>query len=106
MSRRRESVTNEISLTSLNGYFMLLVALAVVGLTLASFVFFPAALRGPDIPLRMLVIAVGVFIAAGLYMLQPKQGAVLMLFGAYRGTDRSEGLRWANPLYVKRKISL
>ncbi len=42
----------------------------------------------------------------GLYMLQPNQAALLLLFGSYRGTDRSEGLRWSNPFYVKKKQSL
>ena len=42
----------------------------------------------------------------GLYMLQPNQAALLMLFGSYRGTDRNEGLRWANPFYLKRKMSV
>jgi regulator of protease activity HflC (stomatin/prohibitin superfamily) len=31
---------------------------------------------------------------------------VLQLFGAYRGTAKQEGLRWANPFYSKRRISL
>jgi len=48
----------------------------------------------------------GVWCWAGLYMLQPNQAALLMLFGSYRGTDRSEGLRWANPFYVKTKMSV
>ena len=43
---------------------------------------------------------------AGLYMLQPNQAALLLLFGSYRGTDRSGGLRWANPFYSKTKISV
>lgn len=43
---------------------------------------------------------------AGLYMLQPNQAALLMFFGSYRGTDRSEGLRWANPFYVASKLSV
>ena len=43
---------------------------------------------------------------AGLYMLQPNQAALLLLFGSYRGTDRSEGLRWANPFYLKKKVSV
>jgi regulator of protease activity HflC (stomatin/prohibitin superfamily) len=42
----------------------------------------------------------------GLYMLQPNQAALLMLFGSYRGTDRNEGLRWANPFYLTRKMSV
>ena len=47
----------------------------------------------------------GVWCLAGLYMLQPNQAGLLTLFGSYRGTDRSEGLRWANPFYIKKKIS-
>jgi regulator of protease activity HflC (stomatin/prohibitin superfamily) len=43
---------------------------------------------------------------AGVYMLQPNQAAVLTLFGSYRGTDRSDGLRWANPFYATNKISV
>lgn len=54
---------------------------------------------------RVLLIATGIFVLVGLYMLQPREAAIA-LFGEYRGTDRSEGLRWANPLYHKRKISL
>ncbi len=51
-------------------------------------------------------VLVGVFIVAGLYMLQPNEAAILTFFGRYSGTDRSKGLRWANPLLLKRKISL
>jgi len=42
----------------------------------------------------------------GLYMLQPNQAAILLLFGSYRGTDRAHGLRWANPFYSKTKVSV
>jgi regulator of protease activity HflC (stomatin/prohibitin superfamily) len=41
-----------------------------------------------------------------LYTVSPNQGKVLQLFGEYRGTTRHTGLRWANPLYTKRAISL
>jgi regulator of protease activity HflC (stomatin/prohibitin superfamily) len=47
-----------------------------------------------------------VWCLTGLYMLQPNQAALLLLFGSYRGSDRSEGLRWANPFYVKKKVSV
>ncbi|HPD31420.1 MAG TPA: SPFH domain-containing protein [Phycisphaerae bacterium] len=43
---------------------------------------------------------------AGFFTLQPNEGAVLLLFGAYRGTSRRDGLQWANPFYKKLKISL
>lgn len=42
----------------------------------------------------------------GFYMIQPNQAAVLTLFGDYRGSDRTPGLRWANPLYTDEKVSL
>lgn len=45
-------------------------------------------------------------ISVSFYMLQPNQAGVLMLFGDYRGTDRTPGLRIANPFYTKEKVSL
>jgi regulator of protease activity HflC (stomatin/prohibitin superfamily) len=42
----------------------------------------------------------------GLYTLQPNQAVLLTLFGSYRGTDRGDGLRWANPFYGKKKMSV
>lgn len=52
------------------------------------------------------LVAPVVFILCGFYMLQPRESAILTFFGRYVGTDRAEGLRWANPLYSKRKVSL
>jgi regulator of protease activity HflC (stomatin/prohibitin superfamily) len=49
---------------------------------------------------------IGLICLTGLFMLQPNESAILTLFGKYIGTDRSEGLRWAFPLYVKRRLSL
>jgi len=60
--------------------------------------------------LGIVLVAVGYVVAsvvaAGFYMLQPNQAAVMTLFGDYRGTDRTPGLRIANPLYRKEKVSL
>jgi len=58
------------------------------------------------IALRVLLLLAGLAMLAGLYMLQPNEAAILTLFGQYTGTDRSEGLRWANPFLRKRKLSL
>ena len=43
---------------------------------------------------------------AGFFVVQPNQGKVLLLFGRYVGTVKDEGLRWANPFFQKRVISL
>jgi regulator of protease activity HflC (stomatin/prohibitin superfamily) len=42
----------------------------------------------------------------GVFTVSPNQGRVLQLFGSYRGTAREPGLRWANPFFTKRAISL
>jgi len=42
----------------------------------------------------------------GFFTLQPNISAVLTLFGKYKGTVRDSGFHWANPLFLKKKISL
>ncbi|SEK79472.1 SPFH domain / Band 7 family protein [Pseudoxanthomonas sp. GM95] len=54
----------------------------------------------------IVVIAVGIFVLCGVYMVEPNQAAVLSLFGKYAGTVKDNGLRWNNPFYAKKKISL
>ena len=43
---------------------------------------------------------------AGFFINQPNQAKVMQLFGHYVGTTRDAGLRWANPFYTKRTVSL
>jgi len=52
------------------------------------------------------VLILDVLAAVGLFAVAPNEGQVLQLFGAYRGTVREAGLRWANPFYTKKRISL
>lgn len=100
------TASREAGARSFNGYVMLLVLLV-------SMLWFGWAMSSviPDQPdadfLGMgLSIAVFVFVSSGFYMLQPNQGVALTLFGAYKGTDRNEGLRWTWPWMGKAKISL
>ena len=53
-----------------------------------------------------LVVVVAFFCLFGLYMVEPNQAAVVSLFGKYVGTVKEQGLRWNNPFYSKRKVSL
>jgi len=58
---------------------------------------------------RLLAVPLGIvvfFCWFGLFMVQPNQGAVMQLFGRYIGTVREAGLRWANPFYSKKAVSL
>ena len=61
---------------------------------------------GPTLALFVCAVLLAFWCLGGLYMLQPNQAALLLLFGSYRGTDRERGLRWANPFYAKTKISM
>ena len=47
-----------------------------------------------------------VFLTKGFFQVQPNQGVVMQLFGRYAGTARETGLRWTNPFYAKRPVSL
>jgi len=78
------------------GLIVLLPVLAITGVARTPWLLVPLALLS----------VTGVFLLVGLYMLQPNEAAILTLFGQYTGTDRGEGLRWANPLARKRKLSL
>ena len=53
-----------------------------------------------------LALVVTVFLMIGLFVVNPNEGRVLQLFGDYAGTVRVPGLRWANPFYTKKRISL
>ena len=97
--------TTERTRASANGYLAAVAGFVLVAGTVASFFAAPGGGLWSILP-RVLLILAGVALLAGLYMLQPREAAILLLFGEYAGTDRSEGLRWANPFYVKRRISL
>lgn len=46
------------------------------------------------------------FLLAGLFAIPPNEARVLQLFGRYIGTAHDPGLRYSNPLYTKRRISV
>ncbi|MFN3453260.1 MAG: SPFH domain-containing protein, partial [Sphingorhabdus sp.] len=74
-----------------SGYAMLLVALAAVIGIVAS------ATQIGEAPWAPFALVLGVvilaFVAPGFYLLQPNQAAAILLFGDYKGTDRTTGLR-------------
>jgi regulator of protease activity HflC (stomatin/prohibitin superfamily) len=93
---------HEVQARSGSGY-SLIVILFVLQLASAAGVFFmPVIIKIPLLLLAVLIFACWF----GFYMVQPNQGKVMQLFGQYAGTDRKTGLRWANPLYSKKSVSL
>ena len=97
--------------STFNGYLLLLLWVALLAWTIWSFLAFAGnADRGVFIG-WLLAGAVGglvlaVLVLCGFFMIQPNMSAVITLFGAYRGTERSEGLRWIWPWMGRKKIAV
>jgi hypothetical protein len=69
----------------------------------------PSGEEDPDTAL--LIGAIGLFVftlflMGGHFIVAPNSARVLQLFGDYVGTAKVPGLRWANPFYTKKQMSL
>ena len=53
-----------------------------------------------------LLVPIILLLSAGLFTVAPNEARVLQLFGSYVGTVRDTGLRYTNPFYSKRRISV
>jgi regulator of protease activity HflC (stomatin/prohibitin superfamily) len=99
--------TSERPASTYSGYAMLIVLLLAIVIDIFSIVSLP---NGPGGALNVVVIIaatiVFILVMPGFYMLQPNQAAAITLFGEYRGTDRTTGLRWTWPWKAKKKISV
>ncbi|MBL0769204.1 SPFH domain-containing protein [Sphingopyxis sp. XHP0097] len=49
---------------------------------------------------------IGTLILAGFYLINPNEAAAIQLFGSYKGTDRTPGLRWVLPWLTRKKIAV
>lgn len=99
-------IHTEKSFKSLNGYVAILIALVAFSISAYSMLGVITQSKSANLVVVGVCVVIGVFMLIGLYMLQPNEGAILTLFGSYRGTDRESGLRWCLPFYARRKISL
>jgi len=91
-------VIKELGRNTLPGLLMLLVALATIVIGIVLF--------GASKGISVVAIIIGIFMLFGLFIVQPNTAQVLQLFGRYVGTERAEGLRWANPFFSKKRVSL
>jgi regulator of protease activity HflC (stomatin/prohibitin superfamily) len=93
----------KVSSTS-SGYLAILGFFVLLGLGILGLVFYHQEVIG--IVFSMLCFAGAVFISLGLMVVNPNESSVLVLFGEYKGTIKSNGFFWINPFFVKKKISL
>lgn len=89
---------NEKELNSVSGYLHLGIGLImmIIGAGVAT----KAAILG------VLISVIGVILLKGLFVVNPNEAVVTMFFGDYMGTMKQGGLRWVNPLFGRKKISL
>lgn len=90
---------NEKNLTSISGYVLLVVGLVLLGSSVLFFLW-------KAIGLAIVVLILGTLVLTGLSVINPNEAVVTTFFGDYTGTMRQNGLRWVNPFYTKKKISL
>lgn len=91
-----------------SGYLMLMLLLVTIAATVWSVMNAtryeePRIMQIAPIFLTAFLFAL---IAKGFYLLQPNEAAAIQLFGSYKGTDRTTGLRWVWPWMSKKKISV
>ena len=85
--------------------------LAFVALGGIAWLFWSGVAREDPVAAQV-VTSVGLFllwwfmVGGGFFMVAPNEAKVLQLFGDYVGTAKITGLRYANPFYKKRKLSL
>ncbi len=83
----------------LSGYIMLLAVVACIVTIVFGIMHRNPIIIFPTIVAFLLIIV-------GFTIVSPNGSNVMTLFGAYKGTIRSNGYYWVNPFYKKQKISL
>ncbi len=100
----------EIPRSTLPGVFTLIALIVVAALCVYGIIDTARTAPRDEQPLRIILFVVVLIVNslcfAGLFTVQPNQGAVLQLFGKYVGTVRRSGLHWANPFFSKKHISV
>jgi len=82
-----------------NGYVMLTIILSLILLPILGLIM-------TKMFLLFIPIGLGLFLLPGFMIINPNESMVLILFGAYKGTAKSNGFFWVNPFFTKKKISL
>jgi regulator of protease activity HflC (stomatin/prohibitin superfamily) len=99
-------VIREIERKVTSGGVMLVLLFVATGFVVLGLVGSVRTENAGQAVVMALLLSALIILWAGLFTVQPGQGRVLQLFGGYVGTVRAPGLRWANPFFTKRAISL
>ena len=99
--------SRERAASASSGYVMLVVLLLAIAMQIYGVV---GLVKDNMTALSLASLTVGtlllILVSPGFYMLQPNQATAITLFGDYRGSDRTTGLRWTWPWMIKKKVSV
>ena len=90
----------------MSGVGMLLFLVAVLIAAAVGFVYGVTIENLPTILVGAVTWVVAAFLLRGLFTVNPNEARVLQLFGAYAGTVKTPGLRWSNPFYTRKRVSV
>ena len=99
-------MVRERAYNGLPGIPMILTLIALEAVITSALVMIAPGRNPLAIGLTVFALALVGFLMFGVFMVNPNQGKVLQLFGEYHGTAKIQGLRWANPLFTKKGVSL
>lgn len=91
---------------ALSGIPMLLLFTALIIADIALLIFAGKNKIVPLLIVCLTALPVLLVLLAGFFMVNPNESKVLQLFGRYVGTVDDSGLRWANPFFGKKAVSL
>ena len=99
----------ELRISAASGYLLLLVDVVLYIAAVYAFVSIKRVESMSPIAVTftgLAILSVAILVSCGFFTVQPNKAVVLQLFGKYVGTVKDEGLRWANPFFGKRSVSL
>jgi len=99
-------MAHEKDIRGASGWLMVAVLIVIAGL--AIFVFVRGVLaEAPELIVSaMVVFGLDAFCFAGLTVVYPNEASVITLFGVYKGSIKSQGFWWVNPLTRRKRLSL
>jgi regulator of protease activity HflC (stomatin/prohibitin superfamily) len=98
--------TGERRAISLPGVALFLIIIAAIISAIVMFIGNVDNGGGVYLLVAITLITLGSFGLGGFYTIQPNEAVAILLFGAYKGTDRANGLRWVLPWLTRKKISM
>ncbi len=108
MDGQQVTLNHEKEIRAISGWGMLAAVIIVFLAGIALLI--GAAVLGEDrgandgtvvalVVVGIVLLALGSILSPGFFTLEPNETRVCVLFGAYKGTARQTGFRWANPFY-------